>query len=157
MEQRAWHFTNRCRAEQKQLRSNKERKRKPKRRRKNNRRFYRVFSSKLLRSRLLRVAKSTIRRLCVLTSNLVFAKRERDANTHTIWVWLSSSSQTLISTLTPARKLARSLTQSLLAKTSSKRLKRSYMDLTGFVQTTETIVLTCIDCHLATCLSETER
>ena len=66
------------------MRINKERKKKPKRRRKSNKHFYRVFSSKLLRSRLLRVAKSTIRRLCVHTSNLVFAKRERDANTHTI-------------------------------------------------------------------------
>ena len=66
------------------MRSNKERKRRPKRRKKSNRRFYRVFSSKSLRSRLLRVAKLTIRPLCVLISNLAFAKRERDANTHTI-------------------------------------------------------------------------
>jgi len=84
MEQRARHFANRCRAEQEQLKNNKERKRRPKRRKKSNRRFCRVFSSKLLKSRLLKVAKSTIKRPYVHTSNLVFAKRERNANTLTI-------------------------------------------------------------------------
>jgi hypothetical protein len=90
--------------------------------------------------------KLTTRQRYALISNLVFAKRERDANIPTIWVWLSSSSQILISILTLVQKLARSQTQSLLARTSSRQLKRSFMDLTGFVLIMVTTVLICIDC-----------
>jgi len=85
IEQRAWqHLLISFRAERKQSRSNKEKRKKPKRRRRSNRRFYRVFSNKLPRSRPLKAAKLTIKRRFAPTSNLVFVKKERDANTPTI-------------------------------------------------------------------------
>ena len=86
MEQRAWQNFPKLtfRVERKQSRSNRGKRKKPKRRRRSNKRFCKVYSSKSPRSRPLRAVKLTTRQRYALISNLVFAKRERDANIPTI-------------------------------------------------------------------------
>ena len=66
------------------MRTNKEKRRKLKRRRMNNKPFYRVFSSKLLKSKQMKLVRSITKQHFVPTLNLEFVKRANDASTPTI-------------------------------------------------------------------------